>query len=162
MSFISGTYVLTDTMGKVFDDLFAGVNANTAVTVRGTSALTADGDPSSFVDREPVPQAVLDKVTKVDGVREALGHSGGYAQVVDKKGKAVKTGGAPSFGVDINPGSVQESLTIKRGQGAGGPARGSDRRRDRAQGRSGRGRHDHGPAQGAGGQGDDHRPDRAR
>ena len=26
VSFISGTYVLTDTMGRVFDDLFAGVN----------------------------------------------------------------------------------------------------------------------------------------
>ena len=121
VSFISGTYVLTDTMGKVFDDLFAGVNANTAVTVRGTSAITEDDDPTTFVDREPVPQAVLEKVRKVDGVREALGHSVGYAQVVDKKGDAVKTGGAPSFGVDINPGSIQESLKIKRGRAPVGP-----------------------------------------
>jgi putative ABC transport system permease protein len=122
VSFISGTYVLTDTMGRVFDDLFASVGTNTSVTVRAVSSLTADGDPSSFVDREPLPSSLLAKLSKVDGVKEALGHASGYAQVVDKKGKAVKTGGAPSFGVDIHPGSIQEALKVKRGRPPVGPA----------------------------------------
>ncbi|MCU1588035.1 MAG: putative transport system integral rane protein [Frankiales bacterium] len=121
VSFISGTYVLTDTMGRVFDDLFASANSHTAVTVRGVSALTADNNPSSSVDREPVAQSVLDSLRTVDGVREAVGHSSGYAQVVDKKGHAVKTGGAPSIGLDINAASVQESLTVKRGKPPVGP-----------------------------------------
>jgi putative ABC transport system permease protein len=119
VAFISGTYVLTDTMGRVFDDLFADVSAKSAVTVRATSALAGDEDVS-FEDRELLPQSVLDKVRTVDGVKEAVGHVSGYAQVVDKKGKAVKTGGAPSFGLDFNPGSVQEALRVKRGTAPNG------------------------------------------
>ena len=119
VSFVSGTYVLTDTMTKVFDDLFATVTANTAVTVRGVSALGSNSGGSA--DREPVPQAVLDRVRRVDGVREVMGHVSGYAQVVDKHGKAVKTHGAPSLGVSIEPGSLQEALVVKRGKPPVGP-----------------------------------------
>jgi putative ABC transport system permease protein len=110
VAFVSGTFVLTDTMGKVFDDLFADVNKGTAVTVQGTSALGGSDD-----DREPVPQAVVDKVRQVPGVAEAQGVVFGYAQVVKKDGKAYKTGGAPSFGVSMNPGSRQESLRVRQG-----------------------------------------------
>ena len=35
VAFMAGTFVLTDTMGKVFDDLFADVNAGTDAYVRG-------------------------------------------------------------------------------------------------------------------------------
>ena len=35
VAFMSGTFVLTDTMGKVFDDLFADVNRGTDAFVRG-------------------------------------------------------------------------------------------------------------------------------
>ena len=118
VSFVSGTYVLTDSLGRVFDDLFANVNKNTAVTVRGVSAL---GDQGGTLDREPVPQRVLDAVSEVDGVKEAVGHVDGYAQVVDKSGKAYKTGGAPSLGLSIDVSSPQESLLVKRGKAPVGP-----------------------------------------
>ena len=110
VAFVSGTFVLTDTMGKVFDDLFADVNKGTAVSVQGTSALGGSED-----DREPVPQAVLDKIRTVDGVAEAEGAVAGYAQVVKKDGKTYKTGGAPSFGLSIDPASSQESLRVRKG-----------------------------------------------
>ncbi|HUR52165.1 MAG TPA: FtsX-like permease family protein [Mycobacteriales bacterium] len=116
VAFVSGTFVLTDTMGKVFDVLFADVNKGTAVTVQGTSALGSGNN-----DREPVPQAVLDKVRTVSGVTEAEGAVFGYAQLVDKKGKAYKTGGAPSFGVSMNPASSQESLRVRQGHAPHGP-----------------------------------------
>ena len=117
VSFVSGTYVLTDSLGRVFDGLFADVNAGTAVTVRGVSALGG----SESIDREPVSQAVLDKVTHVAGVDEVAGRIQGYAQVVDKKGKAFKTGGAPSLGVEIAVGSKLEGLQVKRGAAPVGP-----------------------------------------
>ena len=34
---VSGTYVLTDTIGSAFENLFASVNRNTSVAVRGTT-----------------------------------------------------------------------------------------------------------------------------
>ena len=38
VGFMAGTYVLTDTMGKAFDDLFSTANQNTDVVVRAVSA----------------------------------------------------------------------------------------------------------------------------
>jgi putative ABC transport system permease protein len=117
VAFASGTFVLTDTLGRVFDTLFADVTRNTSVQVVGESALGGGQG-----DREPVPQAVLDAVRKVPGVKEGVGFVQGYAQVVDSKGKAYKTGGPPSFGVSYDPRSTQEVLVVKRGRAPVGPA----------------------------------------
>lgn len=117
VAFVAGTFVLTDTLGRVFDDLFTDVNKGTAVTVQGKSALGGGG----MADREPVPDAVVTAVRAVPGVREAIGVVSGYAQVVDKDGKAYKTGGAPSFGVSFHPDSVQEALRVRDGRAPKGP-----------------------------------------
>jgi len=116
VAFVSGTYVLTDTMGKAFDNLFVDAYKGTAVTVQGTSALGG-----GFNDREPVPQAVLDKVRTVPGVKEAVGFASGYAQVVQKDGKAYATGGAPSFGGSMVAGSQLETARIREGRAPQGP-----------------------------------------
>ena len=119
VAFVSGTFVLTDSMGRVFDQLFATVSQGTAVTVRGVSGLGNDsGDVSG---NEPVPQAALDAVRKVDGVKEAIGQVSGYAQPVGKDGKAVTTGGAPTLGVDWSVSKTQKSLTLKSGRAPTGP-----------------------------------------
>jgi putative ABC transport system permease protein len=117
VAFVSGTFVLTDTLGRVFEDLFTDVNKGIAVTVQGESALGGGGT----ADREPVPDAVVTAVRRVDGVADAIGVVSGYAQVVDKNGKAYKTGGAPSFGVSFHPDSPQESLRVRQGRAPRGP-----------------------------------------
>jgi putative ABC transport system permease protein len=119
VAFVSGTFVLTDSMGRVFDNLFETVSQGTAVNVRGVSGT---GETSNAAGNEPVPQAVLEAVQKVDGVKEAIGEVGGYAQPVDKKGKAVTTGGAPTLGVDWSPSDKQRALTLKQGRAPNGPA----------------------------------------
>ncbi|MCU1592002.1 MAG: hypothetical protein JWP11_3258 [Frankiales bacterium] len=119
VAFVSGTFVLTDSMGRVFDQLFATVSQGTAVNVRGVSGLGNDGGDTS--GNEPVPQSVLDSVKKVDGVAEAIGEVSGYAQPVDKKGKAVTTGGAPTLGVDYSPSDTQRALRLKQGRAPAGP-----------------------------------------
>jgi putative ABC transport system permease protein len=119
VAFVSGTFVLTDSLGRVFDQLFATVSQGTAVTVRGVSGL--GNDNAEGAQSEPVPQAVLDAVRKVDGVAEAIGTVSGYAQPVGKDGKAVTTGGAPTLGVDWSVSATQRSLTLKRGRAPVGP-----------------------------------------
>jgi putative ABC transport system permease protein len=119
VAFVSGTFVLTDSMGRVFDNLFATVSQGTAVNVRGVSGL--GNDTGDTTGSEPVPQSVLDAVKKVDGVSEAVGRVSGYAQPVDKKGKAVTTGGAPTLGVEWSPSATQRPLTLKQGQPPAGP-----------------------------------------
>jgi putative ABC transport system permease protein len=117
VAFVSGTFVLTDTMSRVFDNLFANVSQGSAVNVRGVSALGSGADGES----EPVPQAVLDKVRTVAGVAEAVGQVQGYAQLVGKDGKAVATGGAPSLGIEYSPSTTQQALTLKQGKAPAGP-----------------------------------------
>ena len=61
ISFVSGAFILTDRLSKVFDNLFATINQGTAVTVQGVSAFNSTHPNTT--DREPVSQAVLDRVS---------------------------------------------------------------------------------------------------
>ena len=115
VAFVSGTFVLTDTLGKVFDDLFAGVNQGTSVLVRGVSALD---DPGQGAPPTPVDAAVLDQVRAVDGVASAVGRVSGYAQLV-VAGEPVESGG-PALGVYIQPDSSLETLTLRSGAAPSG------------------------------------------
>ena len=99
VSFVAGTYVLTDTITASFDNLFKQVTQGIDVAVR--SQETFGGIDTGEV-RDPMPASLLDQVKAVDGVRVAEGSVTGYAQLVGKDGKAVTTGGAPSLGVSFN------------------------------------------------------------
>jgi putative ABC transport system permease protein len=120
ISFASGAFVLTDSISKVFDHLFSTINAGTAVTVQGVSAFGTNSFDSN--DREPVPQSVLDRVSKVDGVSSAIGTIGQLTTLILPDGKAYKSSGPPTLGVSFHSGSPQESLTIVRGTAPVGPA----------------------------------------
>jgi putative ABC transport system permease protein len=111
VSFVSGTLVLTDTLGRVFDRLFTTVNAGTALSVRAESLLAGD----EVSDRRPVPEDVLAVVREVDGVAEAVGKVTGLAQVVSPDGTVVSSPGAPTLGGDFQPGSRAEQLVVRRG-----------------------------------------------
>ena len=110
VAFVSGSYVLTDSLGRVFDNLFANLGQNTAVQVQGIDRTGDEGN------REPVPQAVLDKIRSIDGVKEAVGNwfTEGV-DVVGKDGKVVKKNGPPASGASIDVASPQEDLQITRG-----------------------------------------------
>ncbi|MDP9100592.1 MAG: FtsX-like permease family protein [Actinomycetota bacterium] len=114
VAFVSGTFVLTDSLSRVFDQLFATVNAGSAVDVRAAALFSSTGRGPDAAP-EPVPEAVLTAVRAVPGVAEALGQVSGYAQVVDRAGRPVATGGAPTLGVSMAGSSRQESLRVKQG-----------------------------------------------
>src|SRR5680860_861528 len=69
VTFMSGTFVLTDTVGKVFDDLFADIGENTDAYVR--SAQAADHQFGGGQIRPRIPQSVVEHVRPVDGVELA-------------------------------------------------------------------------------------------
>jgi putative ABC transport system permease protein len=104
VAFMSGTFVLTDTIGNVFDDLFADVNRGVDVAVRSKPAFDETaGGPGSQEVRQPIPESLLGVVEQVPGVRAAQGNVQGYALVAELK--ADGTPGdpvahqAPSIGV---------------------------------------------------------------
>ncbi|MCU1600797.1 MAG: hypothetical protein JWO22_1506 [Frankiales bacterium] len=114
ISFASGAFVLTDSIGKVFDNLFSTINKGTAVTVQGVSAFDSTGFDATN-DREPVPQSVLDQISKTPGVSSAIGAVGQQTTLILPSGKAYKSAGPPVLGVSFHRDNPQETLTIVRG-----------------------------------------------
>src|SRR5688572_26661210 len=68
VAFMAGTFVLTDTMGRTFDDLFADVSANVDAVVRAESSIEV---PFGGTQRDLLPQDLVDAVRAVDGVAAA-------------------------------------------------------------------------------------------
>jgi putative ABC transport system permease protein len=98
VAFMAGTLVLTDTIGRTFDELFADVNAGTDAYVRSADSLP--GAWQGTVQRARVSADVLAAVGRVPGVRTAEGTVEGYTQLIDKAGKAMgnPNTGAPTLG----------------------------------------------------------------
>ena len=98
VAFMCGTLVLTDTVGRTFDDLFADVNRGTDAYVRGEAVI--EGDFGDDAQRPRIDDSIVTLVAGVDGVAEAEGDVLGYAQIVGRDGKALGNPGfgAPTFG----------------------------------------------------------------
>lgn len=101
VSFLTGTNVLTDTVRKTFDDLFADINQGTDAFVRSRQEI----DSQFGTQRGRIPASLLPEIRQVEGVREAQGSLFFYAQLVDREGDAIGNPGAgpPTFGGNWTP-----------------------------------------------------------
>jgi putative ABC transport system permease protein len=97
VAFIGGVLVLTDTMNRTFDDLFADVYRGTDAVVRSSETLDSD---FGFELRGMVDESVLDQVRQADGLAAAEGSVDGFARVIDQEGEPVgnPATGAPTLG----------------------------------------------------------------
>jgi putative ABC transport system permease protein len=99
VSFIAGTLVLTDTIGNVFDSLMTDSTRGVDVAVRTKQAFDPGVEGGGSWTRDPVPASLAHTVARVPGVEAVDGWVGGYAQFVDKHGKAIKNAQAPTLGM---------------------------------------------------------------
>jgi len=118
VSFVSGAFVLTDSLGRVFDSLFTQVNAGVAVQVRSVAEL--ESVEGMEAPRRLVSPAVIEQVAAVEGVAEVRGDVYGRADVVGPDGELVNPGPAPALGVNwydspLNP------ATLREGRAPSGP-----------------------------------------
>ncbi len=117
VGFVSGTYILTDTMNRAFDNLFSQIDKGVAVEVSGVQQFKGNGPGGMDAGpAERVPNSVLTQILQVPGVRTAAGSLVGYAQLVDKNGKAVTTGGAPTLGVSSIADPQLSAVTVRQGR----------------------------------------------
>jgi putative ABC transport system permease protein len=103
VAMVSGTYVLTDTIDKAFDNIFSETYANTDAVVSGKAAdISFEGDSP---DTPPVDATLLEKIRALPDVEAAAGIvvDDTNTKILKKDGKAVNTNGAPSFGFGIDP-----------------------------------------------------------
>jgi putative ABC transport system permease protein len=86
VAMISGSFVLTDTLGKTIDGVFEQSYENTDAVISSKHAVkTDDGDK----EKPPFSDDVLSKVQELPGVRVADGSVEGVTTLVDHKGKPI-------------------------------------------------------------------------
>jgi putative ABC transport system permease protein len=112
VTFISGTFVLTDTLNNTFSTLFGSIYSKVDFQVRGVAQL---GSAGANATRNPIPESLLTTIRRVPGVATAQGAVEGYAQFVAKDGKPIVTGGAPTLGVNFDPDQQLSVLHVVTG-----------------------------------------------
>src|ERR1700726_629343 len=85
VTFIAGTFVLTDTLHNTFNTLFSNIYQNVDFQVRGAAQFGSGGSAT----RNPIPESILTTVRGVPGVEAAEGSVTGYAQYISPDGKAI-------------------------------------------------------------------------
>ena len=99
VTFISGTFVLTDTLHNTFSTLFSSVYSKIDFQVRGVAQFGSGGSAT----RNPLPESLLARVQGVPGVAGAYGNVEGYAQFIAPDGKPVSSSvGTVGIGWDTN------------------------------------------------------------
>ena len=110
VTFIAGTFVLTDTLHSTFNTLFSNIYQNIDFQVRGVAQFGSGGTAT----RNPVPESLLSTVQRVPGVEAANGSVTGFAQYIGPDGKAITTGGAPTLGFAFDPNQQLSALHLGR------------------------------------------------
>jgi len=120
VSFVSGTFVLSDTMGKAFDELYAGITSGTDVVVKARTPYELD--VTTGAQPRPLDEDIVAAVRRVPGVEVADGTVGGYALVIDRHGKPIQPGGAPTIGGSVSGDSrLAGDFTFRTGRKPAGP-----------------------------------------
>jgi putative ABC transport system permease protein len=99
VAFVSGTFVLSDTMSKAFDELYEGLTKGTDVAVRAESAYIDITTQGQF---RPLDEKLVDLVAAVPGVEVAEGSLTGFALILDKDDEPIQPGGAPTLGASTS------------------------------------------------------------
>ena len=121
VTFVSGTFVLSDTMVKAFDELYDGLTAGTDVVVKSEAAFDADVATTGGQVR-PLDQGLVRRVQEVPGVAVAEGAVSGFALVIDRHGEPVQPGGAPTIGTSLTEDRrLAGAATFRAGRTPSGP-----------------------------------------
>ncbi len=118
VTFITGTFILTDTLHATFTKLFSNVYQNIDFQVRGVAQFS---NTQGTVQRNPIPDTLLSSVRRVPGVESASGEVSGIAQFIAPDGKAISNGGAPTLGVSFDPDRQISELRLVEGHPPTGP-----------------------------------------
>src|SRR5689334_22092855 len=119
---VSGTLALTHAIDSAFSQIFDDTYASTDAVISGKT-FNYQGDTSQ---PPSLPANLLDKVRALPGTDVATGLVSDQttAKIINRKGKAIDTGGAPSFGFGIDTASQYQRfnpLRLLEGRWARGP-----------------------------------------
>ena len=139
VAMVSGTYILTDTMQKAFDGIFARPTSGTDAVVTGKQLV--DSPPAGAPPSPPRCSTTIRALPEVEAAGGSLWTSRSSrtpAKLIEHDGKAI---GAPerTLGVGIDPaGRALQPAQAQAGAWPHGARRDRDRRRDRREGATSR------------------------
>ncbi|MCP4226990.1 MAG: ABC transporter permease, partial [Actinomycetia bacterium] len=111
VSFVVGSFVLTDGLRATFDNIVADANADLDVQIQAKSGF----EEVQFTDR-PIDEALVDVVAAVDGVELAVaGTQSAKIVPVTASGDPIQTTGAPILSFNWS-GSPMSALTLVEGE----------------------------------------------
>jgi putative ABC transport system permease protein len=121
VAMVSGTYILTDTISKAFDNIFSGSYKNTSAVISGRQIVKFSSSGNATV-----PASVLDRVKQLPSVGQASGaifdltSGANYAKLIDRNGKTIG-GQAPTLAFGFDPAASRfNPLTLGEGKWASG------------------------------------------
>ena len=121
VAMVSGTFILTDTISKAFDQIFNGTYENTSAVISGKEIVKASSSGNATI-----PASLLEQVRGIDGIDAAagamydLGSSSNYTKLVGPDG-VIGGGGAPTLGFGIDTSEPRfNPLNLVEGQWAAG------------------------------------------
>jgi putative ABC transport system permease protein len=97
VAMMSGTFVLTDTISKAFDQIFTSTQSGASAVVSGKRVVQRSIGTSATV-----PATLLTQVRRLPDVDSAAGGLKDEAKIVGKNGKTITTRGPPTFGYGID------------------------------------------------------------
>ncbi len=110
VALVAGTYVLTDTITKSFDDIFEESLKGTDVSITPRQEVRSDQvQPPAF------SSSLLPRVRRVEGVDAAAGSIFSLARFVDRKGESIGAHFSPNFVSSVLPKRF-ETLTVVKGR----------------------------------------------
>ena len=129
VAMISGSFVLTDTLGKTFDGIYdESYQATDAVISSEEAVNTGDDTPEA----PAFAAEVLSKIERLPGVRRAQGSIEDQARLVDKRGKPIgKAGNSTAVGVDSSADQTLNPVKLVRASGRAARARSRSTKRPR-------------------------------
>jgi len=120
VAMVSGTFILTDTMKKAFDDLFTGTYKDTGAVISGKEIVKGAA-------KSTVPESLQAKVAALPDVGSASGAifdisgSSDFVKLIGRDGKQLGSTQQPNFGWGFEPGQKANPTTLKSGEWAVGP-----------------------------------------
>ena len=104
VAMVSGSFVVTDTISKAFDSIFASSYANTDAVVSGKKLVDYSNNGNATVSA-----SVLKRIRSLPDVEAAAGSlidlngESTHTSLIDRDGKAIQANGNPTFGFGIDP-----------------------------------------------------------
>src|SRR5829696_4777604 len=120
VAMVSGTFVLTDTMKRAFDDLFSGTYKDTGAVISGKEIVKGAA-------KSTVPESLQTKVAALPDVKSASGAifdisgTSDFVKLIGRDGKQLGSSQQPNFGWGFEPGQKANPTTLKSGKWAVGP-----------------------------------------